>query len=56
MERIVNSIALLFSGTCLLLRLACLAAQSLFWGLVLCLWAILSSLFLWSLVKTIFFS
>ncbi len=56
MERIVNSIALLFSGTSLLLRLVCLAAESLFWGLVLCLWAALSSLFLWSLVKTIFFS
>ena len=56
MERVVNSILLLVSGTCLLLRLACLAAESLFWGLVLCLWAALSSLFLWSLVKTIFFS
>ena len=29
MERIVNSIALLFSGTCLLLRLACLARNPL---------------------------
>jgi len=56
MERIVNSIALLFSGTSLLLRLVCLAAESLFWGVVLCLWAALSSLFLWSFVKTIFFS
>ncbi len=56
MERVVNSILLLVSGTSLLLRLACLAAESLFWGLVLCLWAALSSLFLWTFVTTIFFS
>ncbi len=55
MERVVNSILLLVSGTSLLLRLAFLAAESLFWGLVLCLWEPCPR-FPWTFVTTIFFS